>query len=104
MQTYLYIFTRLPPAAADPKGKCSGRVGSRDGRGRGPAKSIPTKMLEKPYRHEYNNGKNRLAKGYKWFPGKPAAEVSYKKKLTYRSVHVLSNMRVLQSNARAPDF
>ena len=28
-------FTRLPPAAADPKGKCSGRVGSRDGRGRG---------------------------------------------------------------------
>ena len=41
---------------------------------------------------------------YKQFPGKPAAEVSYKKKLTYRSVHVLSNMRVLQSNARAPDF
>ena len=40
---------------------------------------------------------------YKQFPGKPAAEVSYKK-LTYRSVHVLSNMRVLQSNARAPDF
>ena len=31
-------------------------------------------------------------------------EVSYKNKLTYRSVHVLSNMRVLQSNARAPDF
>ena len=41
---------------------------------------------------------------YKQFPGKPAAEVSYKNKLTYRSVHVLSNMRVLQSNARAPDF
>ena len=41
---------------------------------------------------------------YKQFPGKPAAEVSYKNKLTYRSVHVLYNMRVLQSNARAPDF
>ena len=40
----------------------------------------------------------------KQFPGKPAAEVSYKNKLTYRSVHVLSKMRILQSNARAPDF
>ena len=42
--------------------------------------------------------------GYKQFPGKPAAEVSYKNKLTYRSVPVLSNTRVPQSNARAPDF
>ena len=41
---------------------------------------------------------------YKQFPGKPAAEVSYKNKLTYRSVPVLSNTRVPQSNARAPDF
>ena len=30
---------------------------------------------------------------YKQFPGKPAAEVSYKNTLTYRSVHVLSTMR-----------
>ena len=41
---------------------------------------------------------------YKQFPGKPAAKVSYKKKWTDRSVHVLSNMRVLHSNARTPDF
>ena len=41
---------------------------------------------------------------YKQFPGKPAAEVSYKNKLTDRSVPVLSNTRVPQSNARAPDF
>ena len=31
---------------------------------------------------------------YKQFAGKPAAEVSYKNKLTYRSVPVLSTMRV----------
>ena len=36
---------------------------------------------------------------YKQFPGKPAAEVSYKNKLTYRSVHVLSNMRVQTASA-----
>ena len=41
---------------------------------------------------------------YGQFPGKPAAEVSYKNELTYRSVPVLSNTRVPQSNARAPDF
>ena len=43
----------------------------------------------------------------KQFPGKPAAEVSYKNKLTYRSVPVLSTMRVPrvpQSDACAPDF
>ena len=40
-------------------------------------------------------------------PGKPAAEVSYKNKMTYRSVPVLSTMRVPrvpQPDACAPDF
>ena len=35
--------------------------------------------------------------GYKQFPGKPAAEVSYKNKLTYGSVSVLSIMRFMMS-------
>ena len=37
-------------------------------------------------------------------PGQAAAEVSYKNKLTYRSAPVLSNMRVPQPDACAPDF